>query len=192
MVDSIPIIQSRVDDGRNVPLPFPHFPVQCYDSTDSRHQVYGQVIWETWLAYKNDKGLVWIEGDIAVGPEALDELFALVREDAVRVVAVPFRIYPASTNHHESQWATYVQSEDGQRRILRGCEKPPQHCLSFGLGCTYLPAKLFYHVRNKICAWDWPGTDWKLSLAALEYGVPVINTKESAIHLHYQWPASKK
>ena len=180
-----PIVQSRLFGGANVPLPFDCHTVECYPTSDPRHIIYGSVLLAAWQRYSDGGGMLWIEGDIAIGPEHLQEVATEVECHPDFIVAVPFRLYPASTGRKKATWPFYIRTENCGMRIVEADEPIPLEPLSFGLGCTYLPHDVFRRMGKRMADWDWPSLDWKMSAAAMQHGLRIITTSEPAVHLHY-------
>lgn len=183
-----PIVQCSLRDVPAVPLPFVHRKVQTLLASDPKHTPYGQVLRDQWDMCGNVPGMLWLEADIAIGPEHLDELERAVAADDGTVVAVPFRLYPASTRQPRVVWPFYERLPDGREQIIDARLSVPRHPLTFGLGCTYLPARLLECARSHLHDWDWPSLDWRLATLARHEGIPVVTTETPAIHLHYDWP----
>lgn len=180
-----PVVQCAIDANRRVPLPLQHWPVCTLPTTDPDHTVYGKLMLDLWHLYASEYGLLWCEADVAPPLEALQELESLVAEDSTRVVAVPFRLYPASTKQDRVVWPHYFRDGNGELKIVQLPNPPPREPLSFGLGCTYLPRRLLELASPKLPDWDWPILDWRLSMLALDEGVSIITTLTEAVHLHY-------
>lgn len=181
----IPIVKSFVDDGRHAPTPCATTTVYCYHGDDPRRASYGQVMYDAFSIHRQAPGLIWVESDIAIEPLHISEIGALVELNPRRVVAVPFRLYPASTHQDMVMWPFYVATPGGGERILEAWEEIPLQVRSFGLGCTYLPARLFHLLGNQLSDWDWPSLDWRLSVAARDAAIEIVTTKTPAVHLHY-------
>ena len=181
----IPIVQCAIDDGRRVPLPFKHLRVYTLPTSSAGHSCYGWLLLDVWNRYQDVPGLLWLEADVAVDPTHLEEIRLLLEQDDDQVIAVPYLLYPSSTHLSRPVWPFYVYDDHGERRILSGRDVPPRHPLSFGLGCTYLPARLLEFARPYLHDWDYPVLDSRLSAVAAAEGVPITTTQTPAIHLNY-------
>lgn len=181
----VPVIKSMVNDGRYAVCPLADHTVDCYHGDDPRRISYGATMYDVWSRQKDCPGMVWIESDIAIEPLHLSEMSVLIELDPTRVVAVPFRLYPASTHSNIVVWPFYVLADSGHERILEATEEIPFKVRSFGLGCTYLPARVFELFGKKLREWDWPSLDWRMAVAARDEGIEIVTTKTPAVHLHY-------
>lgn len=179
------VIKAYVDDGRYAPLLLPHTVVQCHHGDHPHRRPYGEVLYRAWIDHSTEVGIVWVESDIAIEPLHLSEIETEVAFDPNCVVAVPFRLYPASTHREDVTWPFYVTARDCSERILQDHEAIPHEVRSFGLGCTYLPSRLLLELGERITDWDWPSLDWRLSIAARDSGYVIKTTHTPAVHLHY-------
>lgn len=179
------IVQSALRGGIRLPLPIDHDEVWCEPAGSPDRQTYGATMYDTWMRWPEATGMIWAEGDIAIEPLHLAEMHKHILMCPGCVVAVPFRLYPASTHANVVQWPFYIETHNCGERILRADEPIPPVVRSFGLGCTYLPRQLFAALGAKLREWEWPSLDWRLSVAAREEGIPIMTTPTPAIHLHY-------
>jgi hypothetical protein len=182
---TVPVVKCCTDDSRYVPTPSADRVVRCYHGNDPRRVNYGQVMTDVWLQYPNEAGMIWVEGDIAIEPLHVAEICDLLSNYNDCVIAVPFRLYPASTHQETVMWPFYVSVDGIRERILTANEPIPFVVRSFGLGCTYLPSRLFKVLGEKLRLWDWPSLDWRLSVAAREAGIMAVTTRTPALHMHY-------
>lgn len=174
-----------MDNDRTVHLPLNYIAIHCDDVNNFSHRPYGLVMWEAWQKCHNDRGLLWIEGDVAIEPVHLLEVERSIASFPGSVIAVPYRLYPASTHNDYVQWPFYIATKDGDERILKAGEDVPLFVKSFGLGCTWLPVELFNAIGDRIKDWDWPSLDWRLSIVARGQSITIVTTETPAVHLHY-------
>lgn len=181
----VPIIQCYTHDGRFAPTSLATHRMVCFHGTDKRRRPYGDVMWAAWQRYKDCDGMIWVEGDVCIEPLHIAEMRDLYSVNPDAVVAVPFRLYPASTGNNGVYWPFYVETPNCGERILRAEEPIPLYVRSFGLGCTYLPRALFAVLSDTLRETDWPSLDWRLSIAARTSGINIMTTRTPAVHLHY-------
>lgn len=133
---------------------------------------YGHALWSAWGRpdQADSPGLWVIEHDMAVDPGDAAVMLAQIEATPDQVIAAPYLCWPAST--HLDQPFTLPDIFDGWPR--------------FGLGCTYLPARLLRAADAELAAWHYPEVDYRLSQAAHAAGIPVVTLRGGHVkHLHY-------
>lgn len=133
---------------------------------------YGRALCLHWFGRDDDAapGLWVIEHDVAVDPGDADVMLRWIRHYPTEVVAAPYVCWPVSTN------------------LLDPFTLPDVHAgrPRFGLGCTYLPARLLEAAGDDLAGWTYPTVDAELSALAHEIGVPVVTVRGAHVkHLHY-------
>lgn len=143
---------------------------ECLEPT--RPARYGDDLANAWRWRDDDAapGLWVVEHDMAVDPGDRRRMLAQIEATPDQVIAAPYLCWPASTNLPEP--FTLPDVFDGWPR--------------FGLGCTYLPARLLNAVETELADWVYPEVDWRLSQAAHQLHVPVHTLRGAHVkHLHY-------
>lgn len=146
---------------------------------------YGECVRTAWLESRSLNGIVCLEHDIAVSRECWRELADMLIRYPQDVAAVPYLLYPRSTGREAAAWAHRSSVTDGQYLFVPATAPPPSHPSAFGLGCTYLPARLLDAMPADLGQWDYPVLDTRLSDLARELSIPCRCTPTPAIHLHY-------
>lgn len=146
---------------------------------------YGETIRHLWRTQADRRGLVILEHDIAVPLEAWKQMDGGIAAFPADVIAIPYVLYAASRAGGPPMWANQRRTRDGQMLTFAPPELPPMHCDTFGLGCTFLSARLLDLMPEDLCQWEFPRPDWLLSQLAMERGIPCHCTPTPAVHLHY-------
>lgn len=146
---------------------------------------YGEALFAARLESKSHCGLICLEHDVAVSFVGWQDLFASVLFRPERVIAVPYLLYPVSTQLEHAVWAHRVRGPDG-RLALKPCWRdPPDEIAAFALGCTYLPGALLDAMPEDLRQWDYPRLDSLLSDLARERKIEMASLGWPAVHLHY-------
>lgn len=159
--------------------------VQCAIAPKDQGLTYGEQLRRIWQTGDTNNGCVVLEHDVAVSLESWYELAELITLDPRHVACVPFVLYPASTNKRLPIWANQRKIEEGVVQTYPANLPPPMEATTFGLGCTYLPARLLALLPEDLQHWTWPALDWRLSTLAMDEGIRVNLCQTPAVHLHY-------
>lgn len=180
-----PIVQVCCVGRQRVPLPIECYRTQVWPNEHHNHVSYGHILMHMWSQLKNDYGMLWIEGDIAITPEHLKELSDEQGCYPDFVITVPYLLYPKSTQRQRPMWSTQGRSPLGSSVPYDDTAMPPHEPGFFSLGCTYLPAKLLSLVDMSRGNLDYPCLDTSLSELAYDNGIICHATDTPALHLHY-------
>lgn len=153
----------------------------------SRDGNYGEAIRQCWShAYGTSEiGMIVLEYDMAVPLEAWQEMNAAIAESPNRVIAIPYKIYPASTKMDRPVWAHRLAFAGGPVGYAPADRPCPRNPVAFGLGATFLPSRLLLELPDDLTNWVYPTTDTRMSRLAHECGIAIVATQTEAVHLHY-------
>lgn len=151
----------------------------------SNGPTYGEALRAARLESKSAAGLVCLEHDLAVAREDWDALFASVLYKPLRVLAIPYILYPASTGRQDRVWAHRVAAADGKLAFAPASITCPTEIAAFGLGCTYLPGRLLDAMPDDLRQWDYPRLDSLLSDLARDLRLEMTALGRPAVHLHF-------
>jgi hypothetical protein len=180
-----PIMQFLVRGKPGLPYQNPAALVIVPQGEDGHSAIYGERLRDSWRDWPDQYGLVVLEHDIAVPKETWDELAAEIIEFPRWVIAAWYRLYPVSTGLPMPVWAHRIAMQ-GQPSEFRCGDFPPlERPASFGLGCTFLPARLLDALPDDLGQWDYPVLDTRLSELARELGVGIRTVPTPVVHLHY-------
>lgn len=146
---------------------------------------YGEALFAARLESKSQFGLICLEHDMAVSWEAWQNLFASIEFRLERVLAIPYLLYPRSTQLEHAVWAHRVLDPDGKLKFVPSWRDPPDEIAAFALGCTYLPGALLDAMPEDLRQWDYPRLDTFLSDLARERKIEMASFGRTAVHLHY-------
>lgn len=146
---------------------------------------YGEAMFAARLESKSQCGLICLEHDVAVSWEGWQNLFASIAYRPERVTAVPYLLYPVSTQLKDSVWAHRVRGPDGRLAFVPSWRDQPNEIAAFALGCTYLPGALLDAMPEDLRQWDYPRLDTLLSELARERRLEMASLGRPAVHLHY-------
>lgn len=180
-----PVVQISVVGHERVPLPLKCHRIAIWPNEHRNHISYGDMLTTQWRYFKGESGMLWIEGDIAVTPEHLTEIVDATLVHPGCVVAVPYLLYPATTQRPYPMWSNQGATPMGLPVAYDGIAPHPIDPAFFSLGCTFLPAYLLDRIDMRAGNWDYPCLDTRLSELAQALRVRCIATVTPALHLHY-------
>jgi hypothetical protein len=153
--------------------------------TNGPQRGYGWALREAWRGVAGRGPMIVLEQDVAFDPWVMAEIENAVATYPDAVVAAPYILWPAHTRRPPPVWSNLVGDVFGTLRRIDATEHPPERPSTFGLGLTYLPAKLLQATEQKLPSWYYPHLDMRLSMEATRAGIAIIGTQLPAIHLHW-------
>lgn len=180
-----PIVQVCCVGRQRVPIPLEMHRTQVWPNNHVNHVSYGNVLMSMWRQVFNDVGMLWLEGDIAITPEHLEELADTQACYPDRIISVPYLLYRKSTQRKIPMWSNQGRSPLGSPVPYDSDSIPPAEPGFFSLGCTYLPKMLLDLVALQQGNWYYPCLDTRLSELAYDNGIICIATETPCLHLHY-------
>ena len=134
--------------------------------------MYGTGLAMAWSCrpHPDEPGMLVIEADLMVDPDDLECIEQAVQEQPRDVVAAPYVCWPVSTK------LAYPMTLP---RFNHGVHV-------FGLGCTWLPAKLIESMFSELPKLTWTQLDIGFSKRAMEMGLTVRMPYGTSVkHAHY-------
>lgn len=181
----IPYVQINTVGRQRVPLPIECYRIQIWPNNHRNHSSYGDIMRLQWAHFPDAKGMVWLEGDVAIAPEHIQELTDDIECYPDFVITVPYLLYPKTTQRDEPIWSVQSRAPLGGSVPIPSRIPPPREPGYFSLGCTYLPRKLLDACQWHRGNWDYPCLDTRLSETAHDRGIICMATDTPALHLHY-------
>lgn len=185
MPTHFPIVQICCLGRPRVQLPLECYRTHVYPNEHPNHVSYGHILMKMWREVMNEYGMLWLEGDVAIAPEHLQELSDEQKCYPDLVITVPYLLYPKSTGRQRPMWSSQGRSPLGASVPYDDTAIPPPEPGFFSLGCTYLPKALLEHVKLDRGNWDYPCLDTRLSDLAYDHGIRCRSTDTPALHLNY-------
>lgn len=180
-----PIVQINCVGRQRVPLPIECYRTHIWPNGHENHITYGSVLMGMWSYVNGEQGMLWLEGDIAITPEHLQEIDGIQRITPDHVITVPYLLYTKTTGRQRPMWSVQGISPLGSPIPYEDKDLPPSIPTYFSLGCTYLPSRLLGLVNLKSGNWDYPCLDTRLSELARDSGILCKATPTPCLHLNY-------
>jgi hypothetical protein len=123
-------------------------------------------------------GLLILDGDVAIDPVHMTQMYAAINSDPGKVWTAACRIWPVSTHRAGWVWASW---EDKASQEL---DRYPRW---FSFNFTYLPRALMDHVTGHgLEKWMYPRVDSNMSAAAQKLGIKA-EVVEDCFPVHMHW-----
>jgi len=142
----------------------------------------GKTLAGAWKQLDHDNtmdGMLILDGDVAIEPVDLANMFAAIHGHDKMVVVAPARIWPTSTKRKEWSWAHWTKQPS---QVME-----TENVRWFSFNFTYLPKKVIEQALNDgLRTWMYPRVDKRVADSAFKAGVPVyVAQNVSTKHLHF-------
>lgn len=158
------------DTALKIPTPGKFHNLLIAPTLDNPFGEKGRVIAGAWKQLNPDNkmdGMLILDGDVAIEPIDLTNMFRAIHNHDQMVVVAPARIWPKSTQKKVWTWAHWSKepSQTMETENIRW----------FSFNFTYFPKKVIEQaIGDGLVNWKFPRCDMRMSDAAFHAGVKVF------------------